>query len=200
MYIGNAAPGAGRQMVTPGGIAAYEGSHFQRHDRGTALSRRGRPWDRSYGLCGNREELKSRGVPPGITQCALAAWMPMPWRHFCRARPSAWIHHPYATEATRNICAAAAAVGVEGITACCALPVTCLQAVWCCKPPPRPRRTWRANRAISPLATGAKELPAAPSGPPRLYPAYCTTLAGTACDTRASTTTLLPCRGRLPVN
>ena len=39
--------------------------------------------------------------------------------------------HPYAAEATRNIRAAAAAV-VLNITVCCAPPVTCPQAVWCC--------------------------------------------------------------------
>ena len=92
--------------------------------------------------------------------------------------------HPYATEATRNICAAAAAVGVEyhrllrpasDLPAGSVVLQTAAQAA--------------AYLAGKPgnilLATGAKELPAfAPLDPARLYPRVLPTLAGiTACET-----------------
>ena len=92
--------------------------------------------------------------------------------------------HPYATEATRNICAAAAAAGVEYhrlLRPASDLPTgsvvlqTAAQAA--------------AYLAGKPgnilLATGAKELPAfAPLDPARLYPRVLPTLAGiTACET-----------------
>ena len=110
--------------------------------------------------------------------------------------------HPYATEATRNICAAAAAVGVEyhrllrpasDLPAGSVVLQTAAQAA--------------AYLAGKPgnilLATGAKELPAfAPLDPARLYPACCLRwrVLPPARQRASHTATLLPCRGRLPVN
>lgn len=111
--------------------------------------------------------------------------------------------HPYATEATRNIRAAAQAVGVEYhrlLRPASALPAgsvtlqTAAQAA--------------AYLADKPgnvlLTTGAKELPAfAVLDPARLYPRVLPTLAGiTACEAAGipGIAISLRCRGRLPRN
>lgn len=127
---------------------------------------------------------EEQGRTPGITVCtgrldadAMAALLQ-------GAALCVDATHPYATEATRNICAAAAAVGVEYhrlLRPASDLPTgsvvlqTAAQAA--------------AYLAGKPgnilLATGAKELPAfAPLDPARLYPRVLPTLAGiTACET-----------------
>ena len=127
---------------------------------------------------------EEQGRTPGITVCtgrldadAMAALLQ-------GAALCVDATHPYATEATRNICVAAAAVGVEyhrllrpasDLPAGSVVLQTAAQAA--------------AYLAGKPgnilLATGAKELPAfAPLAPARLYPRVLPTLAGiTACET-----------------
>ena len=92
--------------------------------------------------------------------------------------------HPYATEATRNICAAAAAVGVEYHRLL--RPASDLPAGSVVLQTAARAAVYLAGKPGNILlATGAKELPAfAPLDPARLYPRVLPTLAGiTACET-----------------
>ena len=113
---------------------------------------------------------EEQGRTPGITVCtgrldadAMAALLQ-------GAALCVDATHPYATEATRNICAAAAAVGAGSVVLQTAARAAAYLA-------------GKSGNIL--LATGAKELPAfAPLDPARLYPRVLPTLAGiTACET-----------------
>ena len=123
---------------------------------------------------------EEQGRTPGITVCtgrldadAMAALLQ-------GAALCVDATHPYATEATRNICAAAAAVGVE-----------------------YHRRTWRANRAISCWQPVLRNCPPLHLWTPHGFtPACCLRwrVLPPVRQRASHTATLLPCRGRLPVN
>jgi len=142
---------------------------------------------------------EEQGRTPGITVCtgrldadAMAALLQ-------GAALCVDATHPYATEATRNICAAAAAVGVEYHRLL--RPASDLPAG--CKPPPRPRRTWRANRAISCWQPVLRNCPPLHLWTPHGFtPACCLRwrVLPPARQRASHTATLLLCRGRLPVN
>lgn len=92
--------------------------------------------------------------------------------------------HPYATEATRNICAAARAAGVEYHRLL--RPASALPAGSVVLPGAAEAAAYLADKPGRVLlATGAKELPAfAALDPARLYPRVLPTLAGiAACET-----------------
>ena len=91
--------------------------------------------------------------------------------------------HPYATEATRNICAAAAAAGVEYRRLL--RPASALPAGSVVLPNAEEAARYLAEKPGNVLlATGAKELPAfAALDPARLFPRVLPTVAGiTACE------------------
>ena len=127
---------------------------------------------------------EEQGRTPGITVCtgrldadAMAALLQ-------GAALCVDATHPYATEATRNICAAAAAAGVEYHRLL--RPASYLPAGSVVLQTAAQAAAYLAGKPGNILlATGAKELPAfAPLDPARLYPRVLPTLAGiTDCET-----------------
>ena len=105
----------------------------------------------------------------------------MPWRHCCRARPSAWMLPTPMPPRLPATSARRLRQWVWNITACCAPPAgsVVLQTA------ARAAAYLAGKPGNILLATGAKELPAfAPLDPARLYPRVLPTLAGiTACET-----------------
>ena len=145
---------------------------------------------------------EEQGRTPGITVCtgrldvdAMAALLQ-------GAALCVDATHPYATEATRNICAAAAAVGVEYHRLL--RPASDLPAGSVVLQTAARAAAYLAGKPGNILlTTGAKELPAfAPLTPHGFTPACCLRwrVLPPARQRASHTATLLLCRGRLPVN